>query len=73
MSFSPEDVEESIQKVLPDFSMEYHADFRQAIAETWPKRLDDTMARRDWGWNPQYDLDSMTRDMLSVLKANMDR
>ncbi len=73
MSFSPEDVEESIQKVLPDFTMEYHADFRQAIAETWPKRLDDTMARRDWGWNPQYDLDSMTRDMLSVLKTNMDR
>ncbi len=68
MSFDPEIIYESIQKYIPDFEMVYEVDaLRQGIADSWPNRLDDTCARMEWGWKPEYDLDSMTRDMIEKL------
>ena len=68
MSFDPEMIYDTIKKYVPDFEMEYKPDpLRQAIADSWPDSLDDTCAREEWGWKPQYDLDSMTQDMLKHL------
>lgn len=68
MSFDPEEIKESIQKYMPEFEMDYDVDsFRQTIADSWPDSLDDSAAREEWGWNPKYDLDSMTKDMLDTL------
>ncbi len=68
MSLEPEVLYASIRKYKPDFRMEYAVDpLRQTIAESWPNSLDDTCAREEWGWHPEYDLDSMTRDMLEKL------
>ena len=68
MSFDPEIIYNQVKKYVPDFTMEYQVDpLRQSIAESWPDSLDDTCAREEWGWNPQYDLDSMVRDMLKKL------
>ena len=64
MSFSPEEVAASIQKVMPTFKVKYKPDFRQAIADSWPASIDDSAARHDWNWKPEYDLDAMTKDML---------
>lgn len=70
MSFDPEEIANSIKKYIPEFVMEYNVDaLRQGIAESWPNSLDDSCARSEWDWNPKYDLDSMTQDMLKVLKA----
>ncbi len=70
MSFDPEEIANSIKKYIPEFVMEYNVDnLRQGIAESWPNSLDDSCARAEWDWNPKYDLDSMTQDMLKVLKA----
>jgi len=68
MSFSPKEIAESIQKHIPDFTITYKPDSRQNIADSWPQSIDDTAAREDWGWKPQYDLDEMTKDMLENLK-----
>jgi nucleoside-diphosphate-sugar epimerase len=67
MSFTPEDVTASIRKIIPTFKITHKPDFRQAIADSWPASIDDSAARFDWGWQPQYDLDAMTRDMLHHL------
>lgn len=67
MSFSAGELAAEIKKHIPDFVCEYQPDFRQAIADSWPRSLDDSAARREWGWNPQYDLASMTVDMLDKL------
>lgn len=68
MSFEPNDIYQAIKKVMPGFTMEYDVDpLRQSIAESWPNSLDDSCARSEWDWNPTYDLDSMTADMLKVL------
>ncbi len=68
MSFDPEEIKESIQKYMTEFEMDYDVDsFRQTIADSWPDSLDDSAAREEWGWNPKYDLDSMTKDMLDTL------
>src|SRR5690242_16387853 len=67
MSFSPAEIATEIKKQIPDFKMKYVADYRQAIAESWPQSIDDAVARKDWGWKPEYDLSSMTRDMLENL------
>ena len=64
MSFAPSEVYASIKKHKGDFKIEYHPDFRQQIAESWPDRIDDAAAKRDWAWSPAYDLDKMTADML---------
>jgi nucleoside-diphosphate-sugar epimerase len=67
MSFSPEQQEASIKKYMPDFQMGYDPDFRQAIADSWPNSIDDSLARADWGWKPDFDLDAMSQDMLDNL------
>ncbi|THH37557.1 NAD-dependent epimerase/dehydratase family protein [Neolewinella litorea] len=66
-SFSPADVAEAIQKILPDFEVRYAPDFRQNIAADWPDRIDDGPARNDWGWKPAYDLDRICATMLDNL------
>ena len=67
MSFTPKTLAESIQKHIPEFTIDYNIDFRQAIADSWPRSIDDSAAREEWGWKPSYDLDAMTADMLKVL------
>lgn len=64
MSFDPAAITASIQKYIPEFTSAYNPDHRQAIADSWPNSIDDSEARNDWGWQPQFDLDAMTRDML---------
>ena len=64
MSFNPEEIAAEIRKYIPDFTISYNPDFRQAIANSWPQSIDDTHAKADWGWKPQYDLAGMTKDML---------
>lgn len=74
MSFEPNTIYQNIRKYLPEFEMQYHVDpLRQAIAESWPNSLDDTCAREEWGWKPEYDLDAMTQDMLAKLKERFGR
>jgi nucleoside-diphosphate-sugar epimerase len=67
MSFSAGELVAEIRKYIPDFKCEYKPDFRQKIADSWPMSIDDSVARREWGWNPKYDLASMTRDMMEKL------
>lgn len=69
MSFTPNELYNSIRKTYPDFKISYNPDFRQEIADSWPKSIDDNTARKDWGWKPNYDLDSMTNIMIQKLKA----
>ena len=68
MSFSPAEITASIQHERPDFQVSYQPDARQAIADSWPASIDDSAARRDWGWQPEYDLGRMTQDMLAHLE-----
>ncbi|MBO4543475.1 MAG: NAD-dependent epimerase/dehydratase family protein [Bacteroidales bacterium] len=70
MSFDPEIIYQAIKKYIPDFKMVYQPEpIKQAIANSWPDKMDDSCARNEWGWNPKYDLDKMTIDMLETLKA----
>ena len=72
MSFAPETIYGEIRKHLPDFEMVYEVDpLKQAIAESWPDCMDDSCARNEWDWKPQYDLESMTKDMLEKLTARL--
>ena len=74
MSFEPNTIYQNIRKYLPEFEMQYQVDpLRQAIAESWPNSWDDTCAREEWGWKPEYDLDAMTQDMLAKLKERFGR
>lgn len=68
MSFSPKEIAASIQKSIPDFQLTCEPDYRQAIADSWPQSIDDSVANQDWGWQPEYDLDKMTLDMIDNLK-----
>jgi nucleoside-diphosphate-sugar epimerase len=69
MSFDPEMIYAAIRKHYPDFVMEYEIDpLKQAIADSWPNSLDDTCARQEWGWQPEFNLEKMTADMIKVLK-----
>ncbi len=72
LSFGPETVYAAIKKYKPDFEMVYDIDpLKQRIADSWPDRMDDSCARQEWGWCPQYDLDAMTRDMLDKLAIKL--
>lgn len=74
MSFDPEIIYSSIKRQMPDFKMHYEVDsLRQAIADSWPNKLDDTCARMEWGWKPEYDLDAMTADMLQKLALKLKK
>jgi len=66
-SFSPAELVVEIQKHIPDLACSYNPDFRQQIADSWPRSIDDSIARRDWGWKPAYDLAAMVKDMLEKL------
>jgi nucleoside-diphosphate-sugar epimerase len=67
MSFSPEQLAKEIRNFIPGFTITYKPDYRQAIADSWPQSIDDSTARNDWGWNPEYDLKKMTKDMIDNL------
>lgn len=71
MSFSPKEIAAAIQKHIPEFSIDYKPDFRQAIADGWPRSIDDAAARKDWGWKNEFDLDKMTADMLQHLREKI--
>ena len=68
MSFSPKEIASEIQKHIEGFRITYNPDYRQPIAESWPQSIDDSVARNDWGWKPEYDLAAMTEDMLRNIK-----
>jgi threonine 3-dehydrogenase len=67
MSFTPAQIADEIKKHRPAFEVSYNPDFRQAIADSWTMRMDDSRARQDWGWKPRFDLPAMTVDMLEQL------
>jgi len=72
MSFAPEHLYAEIKKIIPKFTMDYKVDpVRQAIAESWPNYMDDSVAREEWGWKPEYDLSAMTKDMLEKLSRKL--
>lgn len=74
MSFDPEIIFSSIKKVIPEFQMQYEVDpLRQGIADSWPNKLDDTCARMEWDWSPEYDLDTMTHDMIEKLRVKFGK
>lgn len=67
ISFSPAEIAAAIAERMPGFEISYAPDFRQAIAASWPQRIDDSVARVDWGWRPHYDLRTMVAEMLQQL------
>lgn len=72
MSFAPETIYEAIRREVPGFEMVYQPDpLKQSIADSWPDSMDDSCARQEWDWKPEYDLEAMTRDMLAKLRARL--
>jgi len=69
VSFSPQQIADEIQKHLPQFTIAYKPDYRQAIADSWPQSIDDSVAQEEWGWKAEYDLPRMTEDMLQNLET----
>jgi nucleoside-diphosphate-sugar epimerase len=67
MSFSPKEISAEIKKHIPGFSISYKPDYRQAIADSWPQSIDDTIARKDWNWKEEFTLEEMTKDMIENL------
>jgi nucleoside-diphosphate-sugar epimerase len=68
ISFTPEEIANQIQKFVPEFKISYNSDFRQKIADSWPKSIDDSKAREDWGWKHNFDLQKMSEKMLINLQ-----
>jgi nucleoside-diphosphate-sugar epimerase len=68
MDFTPKEVAKAIKQYIPNFKITYKSDFRQEIADSWPSSIDDSKARNDWGWQHQFDLESMTKDIFKNLK-----
>jgi nucleoside-diphosphate-sugar epimerase len=72
MSLAPERIAAEIKKTIPEFAMDFEIDpVRQAIADSWPNNMDDSAAREEWGWQPDYDLESMTKEMLEQLSKRL--
>ena len=71
ISFTPKQVFESIKKYIPDFTISYKPDFRQVIANSWPSSIDDNIARKEWDWQHDFDLDKMTREMIDNLQKQI--
>ena len=69
MSFSPEQLAVEIKNYVPEFEADYKPDYRQPIADSWPESIDDSVARRDWGWNQEYDLAKMAAEMVGNLRS----
>jgi nucleoside-diphosphate-sugar epimerase len=69
LSFSPKELASEIQKYIPDFKMSYESDYRQAIADSWPKSIDDSEAKTDWNWKSSFNLQELTSDMLTNIKT----
>ncbi len=67
-SVTPAEMADAIRKYIPEFEIDYKPDYRQKIADSWPESIDDSVARKEWGWNHDWDLDSMTKDMLDKLR-----
>lgn len=70
-SFTPDKLAQAIKKKLPEFKIDYAPDFRQKIADTWPNSIDDSDARKHWGWNPKFDLEAMVEVMLENVNPNL--
>lgn len=71
LSFSPAQLAAEIKKHIPSFEIEYEPDYRQDIADSWPRTIDDSAARQEWGWEPEYDLAAMVEDMLEALQKKL--
>lgn len=71
MSFSPREIAQAIARRVPGFTLRCEPDFRQAIAASWPRSIDDSAARRDWGWAPRYDMQAMVDEMLAQLRPRL--
>jgi len=71
MSFSAGELAAQVKKYVPELKVEYKPDFRQKIADSWPKSIDDSAARKDWDWKPDYDLTTMTKDMIEKLSKKL--
>ncbi len=72
MSFTPEEIASEIKKIVPEFRISYNTDFRQSIADSWPRSIDDSRAREDWGWSHKFDLEKMSESMLNSLHIKYD-
>jgi nucleoside-diphosphate-sugar epimerase len=73
ISFTPAQLARAIKKHLPSFTIEYKPDYRQQIADSWPKSIDDAEARKDWGWSHQFDLDKMVSEMLFQITKKLKK
>jgi nucleoside-diphosphate-sugar epimerase len=73
MSFSAGELVSEIKKYIPSFKVDYKPDFRQSIADSWPQSIDDSAARKEWGWNPSFNLENMTKDMLEKLSIKFEQ
>jgi nucleoside-diphosphate-sugar epimerase len=68
LSFNPQELAQEITKHFPNFQMSYNSDYRQEIANSWPKSIDDSFANKDWSWSSEFNLNKMTADMIKNLK-----
>ena len=74
MSFDPEIIFNEIKKIKPGFEMDYDVDpLKQGIADSWPNMMDDSCARAEWDWKPEYDLTAMTKDMIEKLTIKLNK
>ncbi len=71
MSFSARELADSITEIIPTFACDYKPDYRQAIADSWPRSLDDSAAKEEWNWDPTFDLPRMTEDMIRRLQGKL--
>lgn len=71
ISFTPAEIAAEIKSLIPNFSIGYHPDYRQAIAESWPESVNDQIARRDWNWKPEYDLKRMAEEMIRNIRPEL--